>query len=232
MSSARPDPVERTLLEITELCSWYGEAQVLWNVAFAIQPSEGLGILGRNGAGKSTLLRTIAGVHRKATGGISFDGNPILGRPSFQIARDGLTLVREGAPVFAELSVVENVRLGAGLAADRRREPLEFAQIWEIFPALGSMQERLAGQLSGGQRQMLALATALASQPTVLLLDEPSAGLAPEAAATAFAAIAELRKTGLSVLIAEQNRDWLEGITTRSLELESGRIVATSVNGA
>lgn len=220
------------LLAVDNLCSWHGEAQALWNVAFTIEPGEGLGVLGRNGAGKSTLLRTIAGVHRKAVGSVKFGGHPVLGRAAFQIARDGLSLVREGAPVFAELSVVENIRLGASLAADRGRDPVPFARIWDIFPALDSMQQRQAGQLSGGQRQMLALATALASQPNVLLLDEPSGGLAPEAAAAAFSAIAELRKTGVSVLIAEQNRAWLEGITTRSLELESGRIVATMVSGA
>jgi branched-chain amino acid transport system ATP-binding protein len=118
------------------------------------------------------------------------------------------------------------VKIGDGLAAARGRRQLDREVVWSTFPALETMQTRQAGQLSGGQRQMLALATALASQPSMLLLDEPSAGLAPEAAATAFAAIGELRKTGLSVLIAEQNREWLAGITTRTLEIESGRLVA------
>jgi branched-chain amino acid transport system ATP-binding protein len=223
---------EDVLLGLEGVCSWYGEAQVLWNVSLTLRAGEGLGILGRNGAGKSTLLRTIAGVHRQATGKMIFDGEAGLGESPHRVARRGLSLVREGAPVFADLSVLDNISLGAGLAAARRRQPLGLEAIWEIFPVLETMRRRPAGQLSGGQRQMLALATALASRPTLLLLDEPSAGLAPEAAATAFAAIARLRTTGLSVLIAEQNREWLAGITTRGLELESGRMVSAPDDSA
>ncbi len=225
-------PSDGILLRLDRVCSWYGEAQVLWNVGLDIGAGEGIGILGRNGAGKSTLLRTIAGAHRRATGTVNFHGQDVLGRTPYRIARHGLSLVREGAPVFADLSVLDNIKVGVGLAGVRRREPLALETIWAIFPTLETMQQRQAGHLSGGQRQMLALATALASQPTLLLLDEPSAGLAPEAAATAFAAIGRLRETGLSVLIAEQNREWLDGITERSLELESGRMVPTAIGAA
>lgn len=214
------------LLALDRVCSWYGEAQVLWNVGFTINAGEGVGIIGRNGAGKSTLLRTIAAVHRRAEGRVEFDGGSVLGQSPHRVARRGLSLVREGAPVFADLTVLDNIKVGVGLAGLRKVPPLDYDTIWDIFPALQKMQQRRAGQLSGGQRQMLALATALASRPTMLLLDEPSAGLAPEAAATAFAAIGRLRQTGVSVLIAEQNLEWLEGITSRSLELESGRMVS------
>ena len=213
------------LLRLQGVRSWYGEAQVLWDIHLHIGAGEGLGIIGRNGAGKTTLLRTIAGVHRRAAGSVSFMGGPVLGHSPHVVARRGLSLVREGAPVFADLSVVDNIRVGHQLAALRRSDPMPWQSIWETFPALETMQQRSAGLLSGGQRQMLALATALASRPTLLLLDEPSAGLAPEAAATAFAAIGAMRKAGLCVLIAEQNMEWLEGITSRSLELESGRMV-------
>lgn len=214
------------LLTVGSLSSWYGEAQVLWDVSLTVGAGEGVGIIGRNGAGKSTLLRTIAAIHRRAEGAVQFLGRDILGRPPHQVARSGLSIVREGAPVFAELSVIENVRLGEHLARLRKAEPVGLDELWTIFPALEAMSSRQAGQLSGGQRQMLALATALASAPRLLLLDEPSAGLAPEAAATAFEAIEHLRRTGLSVLIAEQNLEWLAGVATRHVELESGRIVA------
>ncbi len=213
------------LLHLEGVSSWYGEAQVLWDIRLSVDRGEGVGIIGRNGAGKSTLLRTIAALHRRAAGRMSFLGDDVIGRPPHQLARRGLSLVREGAPVFGDLSVSDNIKLGAQLAALRRLDALALDALWEIFPALATMRQKRAGQLSGGQRQMLALATALASRPALLLLDEPSAGLAPEAAATAFAAIERLRQTGVSVLIAEQNTEWLEGVTTRHLELESGRMV-------
>lgn len=216
------------LLRIDSLCSWYGEAQVLWDIALHIEPGEGVGIVGRNGAGKSTLLRTIAGVHRKARGQVNFLGSDVLDTAPHRVARRGMSLVRESAPVFTELSVLDNIRVGAQLAAIRHTEPLSYDALWETFPALKDMQGRNAGLLSGGQRQMLALATALVSRPQILLLDEPSAGLAPEAAATAFATVARLRQDGVSVLIAEQNNEWLEGIASRSLELESGRMVVAA----
>ena len=223
---------EGALLAVEHLSSWYGEAQVLWDVSLTVGAGEGVGIVGRNGAGKSTLLRTIAAIHRRAEGSARFLGHDILGRPPHQVARLGLSIVREGAPVFAELSVIENIRLGQHLARLRNVEPVDLDELWTIFPALEAMSGRQAGQLSGGQRQMLALATALASAPKLLLLDEPSAGLAPEAAATAFEAIEHLRRTGLSVLIAEQNLEWLAGVATRHLELESGRTVAPARSGS
>lgn len=216
---------DNSLLVVGRLSSWYGEAQVLWDVSFSVDSGEGVGFIGRNGAGKSTLLRTLASLHRRAEGKVLFRGEDILGRPTHQVARLGLSIVREGAPVFADLSILENIRLGERLAVLRKVEPVALDFLWEVFPALEEMRGRRAGQLSGGQRQMLALATALASAPSLLLLDEPSAGLAPEAAASAFAAIAQLRRTGVSVLIAEQNAEWLEGVSSRHLELESGRTV-------
>jgi branched-chain amino acid transport system ATP-binding protein len=213
-----------SVLHVEHLRSWYGRSQVLWDIGFSIGAGEGLGIIGRNGAGKSTLLRSIAGVHERVEGQLLLDGQDITGRRSHDIARRGLTLVREGAPVFGDLSILENMALGTSLAHRRDQNPMSFEEIWEAFPALQSMSERKAGFLSGGQRQMLALATAMISRPSILLLDEPSAGLAPEAAATAFEAIAKMRENGLCILIAEQNLEWLTGITSHTLEIESGRM--------
>lgn len=217
------------LLSVERLSSWHGEAQVLWDIQFDVAAGDGLGIIGRNGAGKSTLLRTIAGVHRRASGTVTFRQEPALGRAPHHTARRGLSLVREGAPVFADLTVLENIRSGAQLASFRGMQALPLHKVWNAFPMLEGMQTRRAGLLSGGQRQMLALATALASQPVMLLLDEPSAGLAPSVAAAAFEAIGQLRQTGLCVLIAEQNPEWLSGVTSRVLELESGHMIGARV---
>ncbi|WP_249011414.1 ABC transporter ATP-binding protein [Conexibacter sp. DBS9H8] len=214
----------KPVLKVTALRAWYGRSQVLWDVGFEIGSGEGLGIIGRNGAGKSTLLRSLAGVHEKVAGAIEFSGANVTGRPPHEITRRGLSLVREGAPVFGDLTILENITLGAALAKRRGLSPLDLEEVWETFPVLLQMADRKAGYLSGGQRQMLALATALVSRPVLLLLDEPSAGLAPEAAATAFEAIAKMRQGGLCILIAEQNLEWLTGITSNTLEIESGRV--------
>jgi branched-chain amino acid transport system ATP-binding protein len=216
------------VLNVQRLRAWYGRSQVLWDVGFTIGPGEGLGVIGRNGAGKSTLLRSIAGVHGRVEGEVALNGESVVGRRSHDIARRGLTLVREGAPVFADLSVVENIELGTALARRRAQEPLPLDEVWETFSALRQKSDQKAGYLSGGQRQMLALATALISKPAILLLDEPSAGLAPEAAATAFEAIGAMCRAGLCILIAEQNLEWLTGITSHTIEIESGRMQAES----
>ncbi|GAC1373622.1 MAG: ABC transporter ATP-binding protein [Acidimicrobiales bacterium] len=214
-----------TALEVRCLCAWYGRSQALWDVDLTLRAGEGLGIIGRNGAGKSTLLRTIAGVHPfRTTGEVVLSAVPVGGRPAHVIARRGLSLVREGAPVFGSLSVLDNIRLGDALARRRGLEPEPLHEVWSMFPLLEPHAGRAAGLLSGGQRQMLAMATAIASRPSLLLLDEPSAGLAPEAAATTFEAIARLRATGLCVLISEQNVDWLHGITASFLQLQGGRV--------
>jgi branched-chain amino acid transport system ATP-binding protein len=213
------------VLKVEELRSWYGRSQVLWDLGFTVHAGEGLGIIGHNGAGKSTLLRTIAGVHERMQGSIQLLGQDVLGRRPHDISRRGLTLVREGAPVFGDLTIVENLAMGATLAARRNRTPLPMSEVWEVFPVLNEMSERKAGYLSGGQRQMLALATSFVSQPSILLLDEPSAGLAPEAAATAFEAVSRMRQAGLCIVIAEQNIEWLAGVTSHTFEIESGRMV-------
>jgi branched-chain amino acid transport system ATP-binding protein len=217
-----------SVLQVNQLRAWYGRSQVLWDVGFKIGPGEGLGVIGRNGAGKSTLLRSIAGVHERIEGELELAGTSILGHRSHDIARRGLTLVREGAPVFGDLSILENIEIGQALAVRRQQEPLPLDEVWETFPVLRDRADEKAGYLSGGQRQMLALATALISKPTILLLDEPSAGLAPEAAATAFEAIGAMRRAGLCILIAEQNLEWLAGITSHTIEIESGRMQAAS----
>jgi ABC-type branched-subunit amino acid transport system ATPase component len=188
-----------SVLHVEQLRSWYGRSQVLWDIGFSIGAGEGLGIIRRNGAGKSTLLRSIADVNEKVEGRLRVNGVDVVGRRSHDIARRGLTLVREGAPVFGGRSILEDMALGKSLAERRGLEPMSLSEVWVVFSALQSMSERKAGFRSGGQRLMLALATALISRPSILLLDELWAGLAPEAAATAFDAVAKMRQNGLCI---------------------------------
>ena len=214
------------VLRVENLQARYGRAQALWDINLSIGEGDGLGLIGHNGAGKSTLLRCIAGAHRAGTTGrVMYRETDIRGESSFKIARRGLSFVREGAPVFGDMTVIENLMLGMALARRRDTSPRPLSIAWETFPILETMTSRRAGLLSGGQRQMLATATALLSNPSLLLLDEPSAGLAPEAAENCFAAITRLREAGLSLLIAEQSAEWLVRVTTRSIEIESGRML-------
>jgi branched-chain amino acid transport system ATP-binding protein len=212
------------VLTVRSVDSWYGRSQALWDIELTVRAGEGMGVVGRNGAGKSTLLRSISRVHGDSRGTIELTGKPLARTPAHAVARMGLSFVREGAPVIGDLSVLSNLDLAKRLARLRGQMPVPYEEVWEIFPVLSSKQGLRAGLLSGGQRQMLALASAIVSRPTILLLDEPSAGLAPEACASIFAAIRKLCDQGLAVLIAEQNRDWLDGVADRSVLLESGRL--------
>lgn len=209
-------------IAVSVTSAWYGRARALGNVAFEVDEGSALGIVGHNGVGKTTLLRTIARVHRQAEGDVKLHGTSVFRATSYEVAMMGVGFVREGAPVFTQLKVDDNLKLGQRLAVRRRKAPLGTADLYERFPTLRDLRDRKAGVLSGGQRQMLALATALAGNPAVLLLDEPSAGLSPEAARGVFKAIAELSELGLSVVIAEQNQRWLSGVTSRAIELSEG----------
>jgi branched-chain amino acid transport system ATP-binding protein len=199
----------------------------LYDINMVMKPDEVVAVLGHNGAGKSTLLRSIAGIHKQATGAITFDGVSLLGQSADAIARLGVGFVREAAPVFPHLTVHEHLQLGQALAQKRGSGPRDEAEIGEWFPILMERRQVKAGFLSGGQRQMLALAVALISSPRLLLLDEPSAGLAPSVAATVFEAIHRLSGTGLNVVIAEQNLDWIAEFAERVYFLENGMVTVT-----
>jgi branched-chain amino acid transport system ATP-binding protein len=182
-------------------------------------------LLGHNGAGKSTLLRSIARVHAAISGDVLLDGTTIVHEPPATVARMGVGLVREGAPVFGHLTVEDNLRVGERLARHRRLEPEPLSDVWSWFPVLAARRKVMAGYLSGGQRQMLAISCALVARPRVLLLDEPSAGLAPSMAAAVFTAVRTLCSSGMAVLLAEQDMQWVTGFASRTYRLESGRLV-------
>jgi branched-chain amino acid transport system ATP-binding protein len=209
---------------VRELDAWYGQAQALFAVRLQVAPGEIAGIIGRNGAGKSTLLRSLAGAHATRSGRVRFGDHELSRMAAHEIAALGISLVREGGRVFTSLTVEQNLRLGQQTAAVRNRPPRSLDEIWRWFPILEQFRRRQAGFLSGGQRQALALGMAFVSDPNLLLLDEPSAGLAPSVAFQIFETIRDLTTEGMSILVAEQNLAWLTGLATRVYGLETGRV--------
>ena len=218
-------------MRAVRLTAFYGQAAALWGADVEIGTDEIVAVLGHNGAGKSTLHNTLARTHRSITGEVWLAGTDISGCTPSEVARMGVSLVREGAPVFGTLTIAEHLQLGMRLAQSRGLTPPPLEEVWSWFSALADRRNAKAAVLSGGQRQMLAISTALMSRPAVLLLDEPSAGLAPSMAETVFIAIREICASGMSVLLAEQNLQWVTDFATRAYHLETGRVVDSDVLG-
>lgn len=194
-------------LRLIDVVASYGKARALSDVSLAVGASETVAILGENGAGKTTLLRCVAGLHRQTRGSIELFGRSVSGKQANLIARNGLSLVRQGAPIFSNVSVAANLDLGRRLAKLRHRQPVPVETVFDWFPILAVKRRQRADGLSGGQKQILAVATALISSPQVLLLDEPSAGLAANVAEQIFQAIGSVRDDDrrLAVLLVEQD---------------------------
>ncbi len=214
-------------LSVADLSVAYGAVRVLHGISLTVEEGEIVTIVGANGAGKTTLLKTLAGVLRPATGTIRLDGIEIGGRPSYWVARQGVVLVPEGRGIFGDQTVRDNLVLGA-LARRMGREPSAVAEDLErmlaLFPALRERLDGLAGGLSGGQQQMLALGRGLMARPRVLLLDEPSLGLSPVLIRQIFDAIVRLRVEGLTILLVEQMAAQALALADRAYILERGRI--------
>ncbi|MBI3635854.1 MAG: ATP-binding cassette domain-containing protein [Candidatus Rokubacteria bacterium] len=213
-----------SLLDVSGLSVGYGRMEVLHDLTLSVRRGEIAVVIGANGAGKSTTLRAIAGLLRPRRGRVIFEDRDIAGRPAHWVARHGVALVPEGRMVFPDQSVLDNVRLGAfgrrdgEVASDIERQ-------FDRFPILRERRGQLAGTLSGGEQQMLAIARALMARPRLLLLDEPSLGLAPRLVAEVFAALARLRDEGLTLLLVEQMAETALGVADRGYVLEQGRIV-------
>jgi ABC-type branched-subunit amino acid transport system ATPase component len=210
-------------LAVQGLTTGYGAAPVLEAVSLTVREGELVALLGANGAGKSTLMRALVGLHRPIEGSVFFAGREIGGAHAHSIARSGLTLVPEGRQVFAESSVEDNIRLGAYGKAPLTDKRLE--ELFALFPKLATLRERRAGLLSGGEQQMLALARGLAANPRVLLLDEPSLGLAPTIVNELFGALAQLRAEGRTILLVDQMARLALALADRAYVLSSGKIV-------
>ena len=213
------------LLEIRELQVAYGNVKVLHGISLDVAEGEIVALLGSNGAGKTTTLRAISGLIRPRAGQIVLDGHPLIGLRAHQIVALGLGHVPEGRRMFGSLSVEENLRLGGYLIrSDGAVLAERMAGVYETFPRLGERRSQLAGTLSGGEQQMLAIARALMLRPRIVVLDEPSMGLAPKLVRVIFGMIADICKEGTAVLLVEQNARQALRIAHRAYVLESGRI--------
>ena len=210
-------------LVLHELCVRYGAVDAVRGLSLEVKPGEIVGLIGPNGAGKSSTLHAIMGAAPMSGGDISLDGSSLRGRRSEDVARAGIALVPEGRRIFAELTVEENLRLG--LAA--RRTPGGVDQAFDLFPMIKDFRSRQAGALSGGQQQQLAIARALVAEPDVLLLDEPSLGLAPRIVDVVFDALAAIRERGLAVLLVEQRAQRTVALADRSHVLSNGAMRLT-----
>ena len=213
------------MLEMKGLNVSYERVQVLWDVSFNIEAGEVVTLLGSNGAGKSTTVKTIQGLLKPGSGSIHFMNKSIDGLPAYKIVEEGIALVPEGREIFPKMSVLENLVLGAYVP--RARDVLKYSLDWvfNLFPKLEERKEQLAGTMSGGEQQMLAIARALMSKPKLLMLDEPSLGLAPVIVLQVFDIIKKLKEEGVTVLLVEQNIHHALEISDRAYILEKGRII-------
>jgi branched-chain amino acid transport system ATP-binding protein len=214
------------LLEITQLSSYYGAIQALRGVSLQVDEGEAVAVLGANGAGKSTLLRTVSGLVKPRSGSIKYRGHEIAGRGPDEVVRLGIVQVPEGRRIFAQMTVLENLLMGAYTRSNgaSTKEHLEF--VYSVFPDLREKRAQLGGELSGGQQQMLAIGRALMSEPTLLLLDEPSLGLSPIMVEQLGATITSIRKDlGMSVMLVEQNAGLALELTSRVYVMQTGQVV-------
>jgi branched-chain amino acid transport system ATP-binding protein len=213
------------MLEVDNLCTFYGNIQALWDVSFRIDETEIVALVGANGAGKTTLLNTISGLLRPASGSVTFLGQRIDGLTSHKIVELGISHIPEGRRLFTDMSVRENLEMGAYLQRAWKHKEETLERVYQVFPALKEREGQLARTLSGGEQQMLAMGRGLMSRPKLCIIDEPSNGLAPRLVLEVFQIIRSLREQGITILLIEQNVKHTLEIADRACVLENGRVV-------
>ncbi len=213
------------MLKVTDLQAGYGGSEVLHSLSLQVGEGEAVVVLGPNGHGKTTLLRAISGLIRLTAGTVEFDGQLISGMRASEIVAAGVIHIPQGDLPFPELTVMENLLMGAYRPDAWQERQSKLEQVYELFPVLGERTNQLARSLSGGERRMLALGRGLMSKAKLLMIDEPSLGLAPFLIEDVYATIRNIRKTGLSILLADENADHIEGLADRVYLLESGAVV-------
>src|SRR5829696_1256600 len=211
------------VLAVREIDAAYGKVRILDGVSLEVRAGEIVSIIGPNGAGKSTVLKTVMGILKPARGEVVFDGEPITGLRTDLVVHRGIAYVPQGRIVFKEMSVVENLEMGAYTVKDKAQMRRTMEQVFAFFPRLGERRKQTAGTMSGGEQQMLAMGRALMVQPRLILMDEPSLGLAPMFVDVVFEKIRELKQTGMTLLLVEQNAAKALSISDRGYVLELGR---------
>jgi branched-chain amino acid transport system ATP-binding protein len=219
------------LLQLNNLNASYGFLQILWDVSLHVDEGEFVGLIGPNGAGKTTTLRTIAGLLTPTGGEVSFKGQSMNHVPAHQTTRKGISYISEDLNLFVDMSVRENMLMGAYIVRDREKqlETLDF--VYSLFPRLKEREGQLAGTMSGGERKMLAIARGLMSSPQLLLVDEPSLGLAPHLVTDVFNSLQKLQEAGVTILLVEQRVNATLEITDRAYVLEHGKVVMEGPSG-
>lgn len=214
---------EQPLLKLSEINTYYGQIHILQGISLEIKPGELVCLLGGNASGKSTTLKTILGIVKPRSGTIEFDGEDVTGQSTSHRIGRGMAIVPENRRLFAPMTVLENLQMGAYLRDDDYAEDLN--DVYELFPLLAERSQQLAGTLSGGEQQMVAMGRALMSKPKLLLMDEPSMGLAPILVEQSFEIIQRVHRAGVSILVVEQNANMALSIADHGYVLATGRIV-------
>jgi len=219
------------LLELTDVHTFYGNIEALKGISLSVEPGECVTLIGSNGAGKSTTLRSISGLTPPRAGSVRFDGAEIGETPPQDIVRLGIAQSPEGRHVFQRMTVRENLELGAYLRRDERRGD-DLDRVFDLFPRLKEREKQKAGTMSGGEQQMLAIGRALMADPKLLLLDEPSMGIAPILVERIYETIAEINRGGMTILLVEQNANFALEVSSRGYVLETGSVALTDASAA
>ena len=214
-----------SMLKVTDLQVYYGVIQALKGISFEVNEGEVIALIGANGAGKTTILHTVTGLINQKAGKIEFEGKDISHTPAYKIVAEGMAHVPEGRRVFAELSVYDNLMMGAYTRKDKKEIAETLAMVYKRFPRLEERKKQMAGTLSGGEQQMLAMGRALMSKPKIILMDEPSMGLSPILVNEIFDIIQAVSESGTTVLLVEQNAKKALAIADRAYVLETGKII-------